>query len=131
MDTPNQDQSELVQLTADIISAYVSNNNVGLTSPLVREAIAAALIAGAGAAAAVFAGHGGSSGKKQIRSSSSLLSDATQNVTDAAVGALRGPQQRRSRDCYLSQKSETQNLRGHLGRRDRSQRAGHSLPARG
>ena len=61
-----------------------------LSSPLVREAVAAALIAGAGAAAAVFAGHSGSSGKKQIRSASSLLSDATQNVTDAAVGALAG-----------------------------------------
>ena len=29
MDAENQDQSELVQLTADIVSAYVSNNNVG------------------------------------------------------------------------------------------------------
>ena len=29
MDAQNQDQSELVQLTADIVSAYVSNNNVG------------------------------------------------------------------------------------------------------
>jgi hypothetical protein len=61
-----------------------------LTSPLVREAVAAALIAGAGAAAAVFAGHSGSSGKRKIRSASSVLSDATQDVTDAAVGALAG-----------------------------------------
>jgi hypothetical protein len=61
-----------------------------LTSPLVREAVAAALIAGAGAAAAVFAGHSGSGAKKKIRSASSVLTDATQDVTDAAVGALAG-----------------------------------------
>jgi len=36
-----------------------------LTSLLVREAVAAALIAGAGAAAAVFAGHSGSRAKKK------------------------------------------------------------------
>jgi len=61
-----------------------------LTSPLVREAVAAALVAGAGAAAAVFAMHSGSSGKKKVRSASSVLSDATQDVTDAAVEALAG-----------------------------------------
>jgi hypothetical protein len=60
-----------------------------LTSPLVRQAIAAALIAGAGAAAAVFAGQSGRA-KKKMKAASSLLSDATQDVTDAAVGALAG-----------------------------------------
>ncbi len=39
MDTENQDQSELVQLTADIVSAYVSNNNVsaGELGKLIEE----------------------------------------------------------------------------------------------
>lgn len=58
-----------------------------LTSPIVREAIAAALIAGAGAAAAVFAGQGG---RKTAGSAKRLLSDATKDMTDAAAGALAG-----------------------------------------
>ena len=56
-------------------------------APLVREAVAAALIAGAGAAAAVFAHRQGLSGRK-IKSAVSDAFDATKGVADAAVDAF-------------------------------------------
>ena len=60
-----------------------------VNTPLVREAIAAALIAGAGAAAAVFAGQS-SGGQKRARSLGTMISDATKDMTNSAAGALAG-----------------------------------------
>jgi hypothetical protein len=60
-----------------------------VNTPLVREAIAAALIAGAGAAAAVFAGQN-SGVKKGARSLGTMISDATKDMTNSAAGALAG-----------------------------------------
>ena len=56
-------------------------------APLVREAVAAALIAGAAAAAAVFARRKGLSGRK-VKSAVSDAFDATKDVADAAVDAF-------------------------------------------
>jgi hypothetical protein len=72
------------------VSQTLSWINETLTSPLVREAIAAALIAGAGAAAAVFAGQGSAGGHKKARSLGTMISDATKDMTDSAAGALAG-----------------------------------------
>jgi hypothetical protein len=60
-----------------------------VNTPLVREAIAAALIAGAGAAAAVFAGQN-SGAQKRARSLGTMISDATRDMTNSAAGALAG-----------------------------------------
>lgn len=60
-----------------------------VNTPLVREAIAAALIAGAGAAAAVFAGQS-STGQKRARSLGTMISEATKDMTNSAAGALAG-----------------------------------------
>ena len=56
-------------------------------APLVREAVAAALIAGAAAAAAVFAHRKGLSGWK-VKSAVSDAFDATKDFADAAVDAF-------------------------------------------
>ena len=56
-------------------------------APLVREAVAAALIAGAAAAAAVFARRKGLSGRK-VKSAVSDAFDATKDIADAAVDAF-------------------------------------------
>ena len=56
---------------------------------MVREAIAAAIVAGAGAAAAVFLKRHGPSAK-QIKSAASDVSTATKDFADAAFGALAG-----------------------------------------
>ena len=56
-------------------------------APLVREAVAAALIAGAGAAAAVFAHRKGLSGRK-IKSAVSDAFDASKDVANATVDAF-------------------------------------------
>ena len=60
--------------------------NEALTSPLVREAISAALIAGAAAAAGVFAGGG--QRQRKARSLGAMLSDATKGMAGSAVEAL-------------------------------------------
>jgi hypothetical protein len=60
-----------------------------VNTPLVREAIAAALIAGAGAAAAVFAGRS-SAVQKRARSLGTMISGATKDMTNSAAGALAG-----------------------------------------
>ena len=60
--------------------------NEALTSPVVREAISAALIAGAAAAAGVFAGGG--HGPRKSKSFGAMLSDATKGVAGSAVEAL-------------------------------------------
>jgi hypothetical protein len=59
-----------------------------VSSPLVREAIAAALIAGAGAAAAVFAGRKVAASKG--KSLTGMLSDAARDATESAAEALSG-----------------------------------------
>ena len=56
-------------------------------APLVREAVAAALIAGAAAAAAVFAHRQGLSGRK-VKSAVSDAFSATKGVADAAIDAF-------------------------------------------
>jgi len=63
--------------------------NNALNAPMVREAIAAAIVAGAGAAAAVFLKRHGPS-TKQIKSAASDASTATKDLADAAFGALAG-----------------------------------------
>ena len=63
--------------------------NNALSAPMVREAIAAAIVAGAGAAAAVFVKRHGPSASK-VRSAAADASSATKDLTDAAFGALAG-----------------------------------------
>jgi hypothetical protein len=60
-----------------------------LTAPVVREAIAEALVAGATAAAAVFAKQHGPSARK-VKAAASGASSATSDLADAAMGALAG-----------------------------------------
>ena len=60
-----------------------------LTAPLVREAIAEALVAGATAAAAVFAKQHGPSARK-VKVAASGASSARRDLADAAMGALAG-----------------------------------------
>ena len=63
--------------------------NNALSAPMVREAIAAAIVAGAGAAAAVFVKRHGPSAK-QVKSAASDVSTATRDFAADAFGALGG-----------------------------------------
>jgi hypothetical protein len=81
------------------------NNAMG--SPLMREAVAAALIAGAGAAAAVLAKRHGPSGK-QVKSALSEASQAARNFADNAVGAFAGAASDTVRDL-LPEDTEEEN----------------------
>jgi hypothetical protein len=78
---PRESQTGTVTQTLNWLSESVS-------SPLVREAIAAALIAGAGAAAAVFAGRQVAASKG--KSLTGMLSDAARDATESAADALSG-----------------------------------------
>ncbi len=63
--------------------------NNALNAPMVREAIAAAIVAGAGAAAAVFVKRHGP-GAKQVKSAASDISTATRDLAEAGFGVLAG-----------------------------------------
>jgi hypothetical protein len=78
---PRENKTGSVTQTMNWLSESVS-------SPLVREAIAAALIAGAGAAAAVFAGRQVASSKGKTLTG--LLSDAAREAKQSAAHALSG-----------------------------------------
>jgi hypothetical protein len=57
---------------------------------MVREAVAAAIVAGAGAAAAVFVGKNRAAISRKARSVKNVASGITHDMTEAAAGALAG-----------------------------------------
>jgi hypothetical protein len=75
-----------------------------LSSPIVRQAVAAALVAGAAAAAAVFTGKGRM--KSGGRSLASMLSGATKDMTEAAVHALAGAATNEAKELLPSEPNE-------------------------
>jgi hypothetical protein len=84
--------------------------NSAMGSPLMREALAAALIAGAGAAAAVLAKRHGPSGK-QMKSALSDASKAARNFADNAVGAFAGAASDTVRDMLPEEDDDTASRR--------------------
>ena len=74
--------------TSTPVGQTLSWINESLSSPLVRQAVAAALVAGAGAAAAVLAGKG--SMKAGTKSLGTMISGATKGIADSALDAFAG-----------------------------------------
>ena len=82
-------RAKTARAKAPAVADKASWINNALSTPMVREAIAAAIVAGAGAAAAVFVKRHGPSAK-QVKSAASEVSSATKDLADAAFGALAG-----------------------------------------
>jgi hypothetical protein len=72
---------------------------------MVREAVAAAIVAGAGAAAAVFVGKNRGAIAKRAKSAASAASD----MADAAAGAIAGTAGERLRDMLPDDSDEDRN----------------------